>query len=125
MSHVSTISLVVRPQHSEELVKNCPKCIEERTNRKEPFNFENLPTRPMEQIGIDLFKLDKWYLIIVDYYSRYFEIVSLTSMNENSIIEKMKEFFHVLVFELYVEVITVHNSNQNLNNSHLIIILNM
>lgn len=77
----------------EELIKNCPQCIEERINKKEPFNYEGLPNRPMEQIGIDLFKLNKWYLIIVDYYSRYFEIVPLTSMNEESVIEKMKEFF--------------------------------
>lgn len=34
----------------EELIKNCPQCIEERINKKEPFNYEGLPNRPMEQI---------------------------------------------------------------------------
>lgn len=77
----------------ETLIRNCSNCIEERTNIKETFMYETPPTRPMEKIGLDLFKLNKWYLIITDYYSRYFEIFSLTAMTEDDIIEKVKEFF--------------------------------
>ena len=55
--------------------------------------YENPPTRPMEKIGLDLFKWNKWYLIITDCYSRYFEFFTLTSMTEDDIIEKVKEFF--------------------------------
>lgn len=57
----------------EDLVKNSPKCIEERINKRETFKSESLPTRPKEKIGLDLFKWNKWYLIITNYYSRYFE----------------------------------------------------
>ena len=55
--------------------------------------YENPPTRPMEKIGLDLFKWNKWYLIITDCYSRYFEFFTLTSMTEDAIIEKVQDFF--------------------------------
>lgn len=86
----------------ENLVKNCPNCIEERNNNKETFKYENPPTRPMEKIGLDLFKWNNWYLIITDCYSRYFEFFALTSMTEDDIIEKVKEFFFALWYMFYM-----------------------
>lgn len=80
-------------QQLEEVVKNCPNCVEERYNSRETFKYENPPTRPMERIGLDLFKCDKWYLIITDYYSRYFDFFQLTYMTEDDIIQKVKEYF--------------------------------
>lgn len=77
----------------KDLVENCSSCIEQRSNVKEPFVKEAFPDRPWQKVGLDLFKLDTWYLIIVDYYSRYFEISQLKSLTEKEIIEKCKETF--------------------------------
>lgn len=77
----------------ENLVRNCPLCVENRTNRKETFLKDEITTRPWQKIALDLFKLEKWYLIAVDYFSRFFEIFELNSMNENAIILKIKELF--------------------------------
>jgi hypothetical protein len=77
----------------KHLVENCPNCIEQRSNIKEPFVREAFPGRPWQKVGIDLFKLETWYLIIMDYYSRYFEILPLRTLTEQKIITKCKEAF--------------------------------
>lgn len=77
----------------ENLVKNCPSCIENRQNIKETFYKDKTVSRPWQKIAVDFFKHDKWYMILVDYYSRYFEIFELNSLTEESIIPKMKEVF--------------------------------
>lgn len=77
----------------ENLVRNCPQCVENRTNNKEYFLKDAFPDRPWQKIALDLFKMDSWYLIVTDYYSRFFEIFKLTKMTELVIIEKLKELF--------------------------------
>lgn len=44
-------------------------------------------------MGIDLFKLDVWYLVVVDYYSRIFETAQLKTLTEKEVILKCKEIF--------------------------------
>lgn len=75
-------------------MENC-RCIEQRSNIKEPLITisEAFPNRPWQKVGMDLFKLDVWYLIIVDYYSRYFEIFRLKTLTECEVINKCKEAF--------------------------------
>ncbi|XP_011859446.1 PREDICTED: uncharacterized protein K02A2.6-like, partial [Vollenhovia emeryi] len=75
------------------LVENCPNCIQERKNISQPFVKENFPDRPWQKIALDLFKVNKWYLIATDYYSRFFEICSLKTMSEHEIIDKCKNLF--------------------------------
>lgn len=77
----------------ENLVRNCPSCVEYRINPREPFHKEDFPDRPWQKIALDLFKHDSWYLIVTDYYSRFFEIFKLQSMSESVIISKLKELF--------------------------------
>lgn len=77
----------------KDLIENCPSCIEQRYNIKEPFVKEAFPDRPWQKVGMDLFKLEVWYLIIIDYYSRYFEIFQLKNLTEKEIIKKCKEAF--------------------------------
>ncbi|KAG5891236.1 hypothetical protein JTB14_004351 [Gonioctena quinquepunctata] len=77
----------------ENLVRNCPQCVENRTNSKEPFFKDAFPNRPWQKIALDLFKSDSWYLIVTDYYSRSFEIFKMTKMTESVIIEKLRELF--------------------------------
>lgn len=78
----------------ENLIRNCPQCIENRSNFREPMIKDCFPDRPWQKIALDLFKNDNtWFLIVTDYYSRFFEIFKLLKMTESVIIEKLKELF--------------------------------
>lgn len=78
---------------STQLKDSVENCIEQRSNVKKPFMKEVFPDRPWQKVGMDLFELDSWYLIIIDYYSGYFEISRLKSLTQKEIIEKCKEVF--------------------------------
>ncbi|UYV64657.1 K02A2.6-like, partial [Cordylochernes scorpioides] len=78
----------------EEMVRTCPMCIEERTNRHQPLIPSELPNCPWEKVGVDLFTLKgQNYLVIADYYSRYPEIARLEDMTSASIIVHCKSIF--------------------------------
>jgi len=52
-----------------------------------------MPTRPWEKIAVDLFQSNgKDYMVTVDYYSRLFEVDSLTSQTAEGIIRKLKAY---------------------------------
>ncbi|UYV73012.1 K02A2.6-like [Cordylochernes scorpioides] len=78
----------------EEMVRTCPMCIEERTNRHQPLLPLELPSCPWEKVGVDLFTLKgQNYLLITDYYSRYPEIARLEDMTSASVIVHCKSIF--------------------------------
>ncbi|UYV66753.1 K02A2.6-like [Cordylochernes scorpioides] len=78
----------------EEMVRTCPMCIEERTNRHQPLLPSELPNCPWEKVGVDLFTLKgQNYLLITDYYSRYPEIARLEDMTSASVIVHCKSIF--------------------------------
>jgi len=54
-------------------IENCLSCVQERNNKREPFVKEEFLERPWQKVDLDLFFVKQWYLIITDYYSRYFE----------------------------------------------------
>ena len=57
----------------EEVVKQCPTCINERVNPAEPMIPSELPGRP------GLFELKgNPYLIVIGYFSRYTEVAKQT-----------------------------------------------
>ena len=69
-----------------EVIQQCPECIKVR-QPKEPLLTTPLPAFPWQMIGTDLFKLEKvHYLIIVDYFSRYPEVIKLTSITSTAVI---------------------------------------
>ena len=66
----------------------------ERSNQKEPLMPHEIPSRPWEQVGVDLFELDqKQYMITVDYYSNFWDIHHLKSTTSTSIALKLKNHF--------------------------------
>lgn len=81
--------------HIEDVVSNCPACTEHQScNPKEPMIAHKLPDRPWENVATDLFELDnEHYLIVVDYYSRYFESERMTTATSSVVINKMKAIF--------------------------------
>lgn len=54
----------------------------------------SFPSRPWERLAADLFELaGKVYLIVVDYYSRWFEIRRLNDQSSSRVISVLKELF--------------------------------
>uniref|UniRef100_A0A3B1ISF7 Gypsy retrotransposon integrase-like protein 1 n=1 Tax=Astyanax mexicanus TaxID=7994 RepID=A0A3B1ISF7_ASTMX len=81
-------------QQLNELVLNCRTCIKERTNHTEPLIPTDLPERPWQKLGTDLFTLKgKTYLLVVDYYSRYVEVVNLSLTKSVDITLHLKSIF--------------------------------
>ena len=79
----------------EETVSKCQICLENRpSNTKEPMIAHEVPDRPWQSVATDLFSMDgETYLVIVDYYSRYFEIERLQTTTSASVIRKTKAVF--------------------------------
>ena len=83
--------------HAIELaVKQCPTCNKYATaNQKEPMLPHPVPSRPWEKVGIDYFTLaGKDYLLIVDYFSKYPEVLQMNSKTADATIAKMKRTWH-------------------------------
>lgn len=77
-----------------EMVRNCEMCRKHSNVIKEPLMRSDFPQRPWERIGSDLFFLKKeWYVLLVDYYSRYIEIARLEELNSRCLIQSMKSVF--------------------------------
>ncbi|UYV75549.1 PYROXD1 [Cordylochernes scorpioides] len=52
------------------------------------------PTRPWQKIGMDLFKFEnKWYLVVIDYYSRFPEMIQLDRLTANVVVRSCKSIF--------------------------------
>ena len=75
-------------------VKQCPECAKTIQMRREPLIPTDLPDRPWQKIASDLFVLDgKNYLLVVDYFSRYPEVIQLPSTTATSVILALKAIF--------------------------------
>jgi len=76
-------------------VKSCTHCqVHSPAQQREPLMCSPLPENPWEKIGADLFMhKGQSYLAVVDYYSRYLEIIHLTSTTSNAVINKFKNIF--------------------------------
>ncbi|UYV69742.1 K02A2.6-like [Cordylochernes scorpioides] len=85
------------PGISEEIaetVRKCSVCIQEAVLKHEPLIPTNFPTRPWQKIGMDLFKFEnKWYLVVIDYYSRFPEVVQLDRLTANVVVRSCKSIF--------------------------------
>ena len=79
----------------ENIVTNCSTCQELRSgNPREPMLPHEIPQYPWQIVATDLFLWnDVNYIVVVDYYSRYWEIASLRSTTSTAVIEKLKQIF--------------------------------
>ena len=77
------------------MAENCTTCSKYRQQHPEPLMPTPLPQRPWQLIATDLFILEKvTYLLVVDYYSRYVEVVALPkSTSSSKIIQALKTIF--------------------------------
>ncbi|XP_064468401.1 uncharacterized protein K02A2.6-like [Ornithodoros turicata] len=80
--------------HIEDFVRRCSICQEHRKPGRAPLLLTPLPERPWEEIGMDLFTLQgENYLVIVDYYSRFFELIKLKATTTTDVIRGLKPIF--------------------------------
>ena len=82
-------------QDIEKTVANCAICLHHRNAQaKEPLKPHPIPDLPWQKVGADIFTLGgKDYLLVVDYLSKYPEVVELEDKTAATIIHKMKEVF--------------------------------
>ncbi|XP_061727723.1 uncharacterized protein K02A2.6-like [Cydia pomonella] len=79
----------------EALVAACATCAERRAAQpREPMRSHQVPGKPWEVLATDLFEFrNKHYILVVDYYSKYVEVVSLSDIRSETIIIQLKSIF--------------------------------
>ena len=90
-----------------EMISKCNTCTDFRNkNPKEPLRPTPIPDGPWQLVGSDLFTLNNEdYLVIVDYYSKFFELAKLEDTRSKTIIMHMKSAFarHGIPYEVRSE----------------------
>ncbi|XP_037526473.1 uncharacterized protein K02A2.6-like [Rhipicephalus sanguineus] len=78
----------------ETLVSNCHTCAETRVQRSKPMLPSTTPSRPWEEVGIDLFHPNgQDFVLLVGYRSRFPEVISLRSTTALAVINAIKTVF--------------------------------
>ena len=79
----------------QDRVAMCKLCMQKKpAQQSEPLLPSTLPDRPFQRIGVDLCELKgKHFLVSVDYFSRYIDILPLQSLTSSAVINKMKQIF--------------------------------
>ena len=105
-------------QDIKRVVEECPDCVESRSARKEPLIGTALPNGPWEKVAIDYFNCQgKWYILIVDYYSRYLDVHEMRTMTTRATITYLKTIFAKVGIPLQVRCdsgtnLTSHELNE-------------
>lgn len=85
------------PEMQKEIkayIEKCNGCIIHRRTTHPPMKNADLPDRPWECVGTDLLELrNRDYLLVVDYYSRWIEVVELANKARQNVVKGMKGIF--------------------------------
>ena len=78
-----------------QMVALCEFCkLNTRSQKREPLKTTPLPGGAWHRIGVDLCEeKDQKYMVVSDYYSRYLEIVHMTTTTASQVIGKLKATF--------------------------------
>ncbi|VDI67892.1 Hypothetical predicted protein [Mytilus galloprovincialis] len=79
-------------QDIEDKVKACGLCAQHQSlNAKEPMLMPEIPERPWSKVATDLFEYQKQhYLLVVDYYSKWPEVMKLDNETSKNTIDYLK-----------------------------------
>ena len=79
----------------EELVKSCPPCqCHQKLNVKEPLLPHDVLQRPWHTLGSDIFFWNNTnFLLVIDYYSKFPVVKTLTSLQSSAVIAHLKSVF--------------------------------
>ena len=78
-----------------EMISNCNACQKYRNlNPREPLLSHEIPKDVWNKVATDLFVcLNKLYLIVIDYTSKYFEIAQLPDVSSDTVITHVRSIF--------------------------------
>ena len=73
-------------------IKNCNTCLEfQQTQPKERIIQHDIPIRPWDVIGVDMFQLNnKYYLCTVDCHSKFSEVKKVEGLSADSLVSTFK-----------------------------------
>ncbi|XP_044005925.1 uncharacterized protein K02A2.6-like [Aphidius gifuensis] len=79
----------------EVMVSSCSVCQQFRHFRtKEPMIPHEIPLRPWAKVGTDILEFaGRTYLVVIDYYSKWLELLPMKFKTANEVIYKLKEIF--------------------------------
>ena len=79
----------------DQIVSNCSVCAEKQNQQPaEPLKPTPTPDLPYNMVGCDMFEFEsKKHLILVDYYSKYIDVMELRSESTTAVIKAMKTIF--------------------------------
>jgi len=78
-----------------QMVQSCTVCLKY-SDKQQPETLcrHEIPYRPWQKVGTDLFEIKgRHYLITVDYFSLFFEVDYLTDTTSQAVIHKLKQHF--------------------------------
>ena len=77
-----------------DFISHCPTCCRNAPPQTEPLLSSPLPDYPWQRVATDLFELEgATYVVIVDYFSRFPEVIQLRSTTSRSVINALKTVF--------------------------------
>lgn len=80
--------------HLRDHVQKCPTCQVHRRPGTEPLLQTPVPDRPWEVIGMDIFYANhRNYLVVVDYFSKFFELATLKRTTTADVVSKLTPMF--------------------------------
>ena len=84
----------------ENHVKNCNTCLEfQQMQPKEKIIQHDIPLRPWDVLGADIFQLNnKNYLCIVDYHSKFPVIKRMEGLSAQNLIATVKSYLLSMVY---------------------------
>ena len=96
----------------KQLDKECSICNKySQVNQREPLLPHSVPSRPWEKIGADYFTIaTQNYLLVVDYFSKYPEIVPVKSKSADITVQVMKTISPDTGSLLLLWLITCHST---------------
>ena len=79
----------------EQMVETCSACQQfQPRNQREPLISHDVPELPWLKLGADIFEIQgQSYLLIVDYFSKYPEVLNIRDKTAHTVIRKMKSVF--------------------------------
>ena len=82
-------------QQIKELVEQCDICNRHRNKQtKQPLLQHEVPKRPWQKLATDLFYMNgDSYILLVDYYSKFFEVSMLNDTKSLTVIKGLRQIF--------------------------------